>query len=132
MHAVNAFRSSFYQVPEHTIIHSHMCYSEFPEIIEQIKQMNVDVLSIEDSKAKGKTANSLKEGGFPASIGLGVYDVHSPRIPSVEEMVKIPLSLNLDPRKIWINPDCGLKTRGEEAYEQLKKMMEAVKELRKK
>ena len=129
-HAVNAFRSTFYQVPKWAIIHSHMCYSEFPEIIEHIKQMNVDVLSIEDSKAKGKTANSLKDGGFPASIGLGVYDVHSPRIPSVEEMVKIPLSLNLDPRRIWINPDCGLKTRGEEAYLQLQKMMEAVKELR--
>ncbi len=131
-HAINAFRSVFYEAPKHAIIHSHMCFSEFPQIIEAIKQMNVDVLSIEDSKAKGKTANSLKEGGFPASIGLGVYDVHSPRIASVEEMVQIPLSLNLDPKKIWVNPDCGLKTRGEEAYEQLRKMMEAVKILREK
>ncbi|PIN81859.1 5-methyltetrahydropteroyltriglutamate--homocysteine S-methyltransferase [Candidatus Woesearchaeota archaeon CG10_big_fil_rev_8_21_14_0_10_30_7] len=129
-HAINAFRSVFYQVPEDIIIHSHMCFSEFPDILEHIKQMNVDVLSIEDSKAKGKAAKSLT--GFPGSIGLGVYDVHSPRIPSVEEIVKIPLSLDLDPKRIWINPDCGLKTRGEEAYEQLKIMMDAVKLLREK
>ncbi|MBI5066179.1 5-methyltetrahydropteroyltriglutamate--homocysteine S-methyltransferase [Candidatus Woesearchaeota archaeon] len=131
-HSINAFRNVFCEAPDYAIIHSHMCFSEFPQIIEAIKKMNVDVLSIEDSKAKGKTANSLKEGGFPASIGLGVYDVHSPRIASVEEMVKIPLSLNLDPKKIWVNPDCGLKTRGEEAYKQLEKMMEAVKILREK
>ncbi len=131
-HAINSFRSSFYNVPDRIIIHSHMCFSEFPEIMNAIKQMNVDVLSIEDSKAKGKTANSLKDGGFPGSIGLGVYDVHSPRIPEVEEMTKIPLTLNIDSRRIWLNPDCGLKTRGAEAYEQLKKMMEAAKILREK
>ena len=129
-HAVNAFRMVYSQVPDEIIIHSHMCFSEFPEIMNAIREMGVDVLSIEDSKAKGKTANSLKEGGFPGSIGLGVYDVHSPRIPTVEEMIIIPDSLGLDPKKIWINPDCGLKTRSDEANLQLKKMMEAAYRLR--
>ncbi len=129
-HAVNAFRLVYANVPDDVVVHSHMCFSEFTDIMEAIKEMGVDVLSIEDSKAKGKTADFLKEGGFPGSIGLGVFDVHSPRIPQVEEMITIPDSLNIDPKKIWINPDCGLKTRGDEAYTQLKKMMEAALRLR--
>ena len=107
-----------------------MCFSEFSDILEAIKDMDTDVLSIEDSKAKGKVAASIRDSGFPASIGLGVFDVHSPRLPSVEEMLEIPSSLDMDPRRIWINPDCGLKTRGEEAWTQLERMMEAVRILR--
>ena len=129
-HAVNAFRMVFADVPDNVIIHSHMCFSEFPDIMDAISDMNTDVLSIEDSKAKGKTSQALKSGGFPGSIGLGVYDVHSPRIPNVEEMTDIPSGLDMDTRKIWINPDCGLKTRGDEAYEQLERMMEAARRLR--
>ena len=129
-HAVNAFRLTFSSVPDETIIHSHMCFSEFGDILEAIKDMGADVLSIEDSKAKGKVAASIRASGFPASLGLGVFDVHSPRLPSVEEMLAIPSSLDMDPRRIWINPDCGLKTRGEEAWTQLERMMEAVRILR--
>lgn len=128
-HAVNAFRLVFANVPNNVVIHSHMCFSEFSEIMHAINDMGVDVLSIEDSKAKGKTAHALQQSGFSGSIGLGVYDVHSPRIPLLEEMLAIPSSLPLDPRKIWINPDCGLKTRGQEAYEQLEMMIKAAKKL---
>lgn len=131
-HAVNAFRSVFAQVPDDVVIHSHMCFSDFNLIMDAINHLGVDVLSIEDSNGQGKIAAVLKKGGFPASIGLGVYDVHSPRIPTVEEMVKIPLSLSMDARRIWINPDCGLKTRGPEAYQQLEVMMQAAKFLREK
>lgn len=130
-HAVNAFRLVYAAVPDEIVVHSHMCFSDFPDIMSAIREMGVDVLSIEDSKAKGKTATSIREGGFPGSIGLGVFDVHSPRIPPVEEMTAIPASLNMDPRRIWINPDCGLKTRTEkEAYTQLRRMVEAVRVLR--
>ena len=134
-HAINAFRQVYAEVNEDVIIHSHMCFSEFPEIINSINKMGVDVLSIEDSKAQGKTAISLIKEGFPGTIGLGVYDVHSPRISSIKEMIKIPeflLENGIDPLKIWINPDCGLKTRGEEAYEQLENLVEAAKKLREK
>jgi len=130
-HAVNAFRLVYAGVPDEIVVHSHMCFSDFPDIMSAIREMGVDVLSIEDSKAKGKTAATIREGGFPGSIGLGVFDVHSPRIPSVEEMILIPSSLDMDPRRIWVNPDCGLKTRTKkEAYSQLRRMVEAVKALR--
>ena len=130
-HAVNAFRHTFASVPDEVVIHSHMCFSEFTDILDAIREMGTDVLSIEDSKAKGKVAASIRASGFPASIGLGVFDVHSPRLPTVEEMLAIPRSLDLDPHRVWINPDCGLKTRGEEAWTQLGRMMEAVRILRK-
>lgn len=129
--AINAFRLVYAAVPDEIVIHSHMCFSDFPNIMEAIREMGVDVLSIEDSKSKGKTAVYIRKEGFPGSIGLGVFDVHSPRIPNLEEMVDIPSSLNMDPRRIWINPDCGLKTRRTgEVYAQLERMMQAVKVLR--
>ncbi|MDO8552572.1 MAG: hypothetical protein Q7S01_03520 [bacterium] len=130
-HAVNAFRLVYSAMPDEVVIHTHMCFSEFNDILGAIKEMGADVLLIEDSKAKGKVAASIRDSGFPASIGLGVYDVHSPRLPTVEEMLVIPRSLDMDPHKVWINPDCGLKTRGDEAWAQLELMMEAVKILRK-
>ena len=130
-HAVNSFRLVYASVPDEVVIHTHMCFSEFNDILNAIKDMGADVLLIEDSKSKGKVAASIRDSGFPASIGLGVYDVHSPRLPTVEEMLVIPESLDMDPRRIWINPDCGLKTRGEEAFAQLERMMEAVRILRK-
>lgn len=130
-HAINAFRRTYKDVPEDVVIHSHMCFSNFVEIMQAIKNMGVDVLSIEDSKAKGKTAAAIREGGFPGSIGLGVFDVHSPRIPEVYEMLQIPTSLDMDPKRIWINPDCGLKTRRpNEAYSQLKNMVDTAQRLR--
>ena len=130
-HSVNAFRLVYAAMPDEVVIHTHMCFSEFNDILNAIKDMGADVLLIEDSKSKGKVAASIRDSGFPASIGLGVYDVHSPRLPTVEEMLAIPRSLDMDPHRVWINPDCGLKTRGEEAWAQLERMMEAVKILRK-
>lgn len=127
-HAVNAFRLTYANVPDEIIVHSHMCFSQFPNIIDAIKDMGVDVLSIEESKSGGRTATYLVEHGFPGSIGLGVFDVHSPRIPSIEEMVNVPKYLvnsGIDPHKIWFNPDCGGKTRGTEFILQLKNMLEA-------
>ncbi len=134
-HAVNAFRAAYAHIPDNIIIHSHMCFSDFAEIMPAINTMGVDVLSIEDSKAQGKTASSLAQANFPGSIGLGVYDVHSPRLASLEEIVAIPqllIKAGFDPRRIWINPDCGLKTRGEEYYLQLERMMQARSTLLKK
>ena len=130
-HSVNAFRLVYAAMPDEVVIHTHMCFSEFNDILDAIKDMGADVLLIEDSKSKGKVAASIRGSGFPASIGLGVYDVHSPRLPTVKEMLAIPASLDMDPHRVWINPDCGLKTRGEEAWAQLELMMEAVKILRK-
>ena len=129
-HAVNSFRLVYASVSDEVVIHTHMCFSEFNDILQAIKDMGADVLLIEDSKSKGKVAASIRDSGFPASIGLGVYDVHSPRLPTVEEMLAIPESLDMDPHRVWINPDCGLKTRGEEAWAQLELMMEAVRILR--
>lgn len=129
-HATNSFRLSYSQVPDNIVIYSHICFSEFSDILDAIQSLGVDVLSIEDSRSKGKVARSIRSGGFRGSIGLGVFDVHSPRIPEVEEILEIPRSLNLDRRHVWINPDCGLKTRGKEAYQQLAQMMKAVKILR--
>jgi 5-methyltetrahydropteroyltriglutamate--homocysteine methyltransferase len=132
-HAVNAFRLTYAAVPDETVVHSHMCFSAFDEIMGAINNMGVDVLSIEDSKAGGKVAAALHEGGFEGSIGLGVYDVHSPRIPTVDEMTPIPqelLNKGFNPRRVWINPDCGAKTRGFEVYDQLENMVSAAHQLR--
>ena len=132
-HAVNAFKQVYSNAPDVAVIHSHICFSEFSDIMYAIAKMGVDVLSIEDSKAGGKAAASLREAGIPFSIGLGVYDVHSRRIPSVGEITKIPNSVlesGMLPAQIWINPDCGLKTRGPEAWQQLQNMVTAAAYLR--
>lgn len=129
-HATNSFRLTYSEVPDNIVIYSHICFSEFSDILDAIQDLGVDVLSIEDSRSKGKVARNIRDSGFRGSIGLGVFDVHSPRIPQVEEILEIPRSLNLDRRHVWINPDCGLKTRGQEAYQQLSQMMKAVKILR--
>lgn len=128
-HAVNAFKHVYSNAPDSAVIHSHICFSEFSDIVHTLTKMGVDVLSIEDSKAGGKAAVSLREAGIPFSIGLGVYDVHSRRIPSISEITKIPnsaLESGMLPNQIWINPDCGLKTRGQEAWQQLENMVAAA------
>lgn len=131
-HAVNSFRQVFADMPDDAVAHTHMCFSEFGDIWSSIRDMGADVYLVEDSKAQSKLVDIIGEQGFSASIGLGVFDVHSPRIPSVEEMAQVPIrySENLDANRIWVNPDCGLKTRGEEAWEQLENMVEAVQKLR--
>jgi 5-methyltetrahydropteroyltriglutamate--homocysteine methyltransferase len=135
--AVLAFRISTASVKDSTQIHTHMCYCEFHDIIDSISDLDADVISIETSRSHGELIHSFEDHTYDKGIGLGVYDIHSPRVPSVEEMVSmIERALKvLDPALFWINPDWGLKTRGlEETVHSLNHMVQAtqkVRELRK-
>jgi len=131
--AVRAFRLASIGVKPETQIHTHMCFSEFGDIIRHIDAMDADVISIEDSKKGGELAKSLHAGAYGGAIGLGVFDVHSPRVPEVEEMERIPRTVQekVGKERLWINPDCGLKTRGKsETLAQLKNMVAAARQLR--
>ncbi|WP_017813130.1 5-methyltetrahydropteroyltriglutamate--homocysteine S-methyltransferase [Paenibacillus shenyangensis] len=131
--AVGSFRLSTAAVKETTQIHTHMCYSEFHDIIDAIKAMDADVISIETSRSHGELISSFEVHGYDKGIGLGVYDIHSPRVPGKEEMVQlIERALRvLDPKLFWINPDCGLKTRAHpETVAALKLMVEAAQDIR--
>ena len=111
--AVSAFHIATSSVKDETQIHTHMCYSKFDEIIDAIRQLDADVISIETSRSHGDIIESFETTVYPLGIGLGVYDIHSPRVPSVEE-IKVTLKKILekvDANKLWVNPDCGLKTR---------------------
>ncbi|MCY9661883.1 5-methyltetrahydropteroyltriglutamate--homocysteine S-methyltransferase [Paenibacillus anseongense] len=128
--AVKAFRITTCTVQETTQIHTHMCYCEFHDMIDSIEAMDADVISIETSRSHGELIHSFELNTYKLGIGLGVYDIHSPRVPSVEEMTgMIDRALRvLDARLFWINPDCGLKTRGlEETVASLRNMVEATK-----
>jgi 5-methyltetrahydropteroyltriglutamate--homocysteine methyltransferase len=132
--AIKAFRITCFDVKDDTQIHTHMCYSEFKDIIKEIIDMDADVITIESAKSDLSMLDVLMKNNYPNQIGPGVYDIHSSRIPSVEEFentIKKMLDL-FDVKKIWINPDCGLKTRGEkEVFESLRNMVQAVKNIRK-
>ena len=128
--AVRDFKISVSSAKQETQIHTHMCYSEFNDIIKTIEAMDADVISIETARSGNELLKIFKEVGYKQEVGPGIYDIHSPRIPSVEEMVKqIELLLEVLPKEqLWINPDCGLKTRKyEEVIPSLKNMVEAVK-----
>ena len=132
-HAVYAFKLATAFVENDTQIHTHMCYADFEDIIDSINALDVDVISIEMSRSHGELLTSFEENAYEKGIGLGVYDIHSPRIPALEEITRnIDRALQvLDPQLFWINPDCGLKTRGEyETIEALKVMVEAAKQTR--
>ncbi|WKC41008.1 5-methyltetrahydropteroyltriglutamate--homocysteine S-methyltransferase [Shewanella algae] len=131
--AVAAFKLSAAGVRDETQIHTHMCYSEFNDTIAAIAAMDADVITIETSRSRMELLNAFEDFDYPNEIGPGVYDIHSPNIPTVEAMVsliekaaqKIPL------RQLWVNPDCGLKTRNwEEVEPALKNMVDATRELR--
>lgn len=112
-----------------------MCYSEFDEIIDAIDQLDADVISIEAARSHGEIISTFEDHQYEKGIGLGVYDIHSPRIPSVEEIkTSIERALRvIDPKLFWINPDCGLKTRKpEETIPALKNLVQATKEVREK
>jgi 5-methyltetrahydropteroyltriglutamate--homocysteine methyltransferase len=111
--AVKAFRISASGVHDHTQIHTHMCYSEFNDIIEHIAAMDADVITIETSRSQMELLEAFAGFKYPNEIGPGVYDIHSPRVPAVEEMVAMlqKAAVLLPARNIWVNPDCGLKTR---------------------
>jgi len=133
--AVRDFKISVSTAKKETQIHTHMCYSEFNDIIKTIEAMDADVISIETARSGNELLKIFKEVGYKQEVGPGVYDIHSPRIPSVEEMVKqIELLLEVLPKEqLWINPDCGLKTRKwEEVKPSLINMVAAVKIVRKK
>lgn len=131
--AVKSFRTATNHVKPTTQIHTHMCYSEFNDMIDSISAMDADVISIETSRSHGELIASFEEQDYDKGIGLGVYDIHSPRIPAVEEMTaNIERALRvLDPEQFWINPDCGLKTRGwPETEAALKNMVTAAAMIR--
>ncbi|MAF98686.1 MAG: 5-methyltetrahydropteroyltriglutamate--homocysteine S-methyltransferase [Micavibrio sp.] len=133
--AVENFRISSCCVEDETQIHTHMCYSEFNDVIDSIGAMDADVISIECSRSQMELLDAFIEYKYPNEIGPGVYDIHSPRVPSTGEMVDLldKAKKNLDERQIWVNPDCGLKTRAwPETKAALKNMVEAAKEMRSK
>ena len=113
--AIPAFRLVHSGVKPQTQIHTHMCYSEFTDIIPAIDAMDADVITFEASRSDLQILDSLRENNFKTEVGPGVYDIHSPRVPSVEEIVEAlgKMRSKIDDKKLWINPDCGLKTRGE-------------------
>ncbi|KAL2887026.1 putative 5-methyltetrahydropteroyltriglutamate--homocysteine methyltransferase [Ceratocystis lukuohia] len=131
--AVNAFRLSTTGVEDSTQIHSHFCYSEFQDFFHAIAALDADVLSIENSKSDAKLLKVFVEEAYPRHIGPGVYDIHSPRVPSTQEIKdRIAEMLQfLKPEQLWIDPDCGLKTRQwKETKEALANMVEAAKAFR--
>lgn len=131
--AVAAFRLSTSGVKPETQIHTHMCYSEFGEMVGVIGDLDADVTSVESARSQMEIVEDLEKHGYHQGIGPGVYDIHSPRIPSVEEMVNaLRLALGAVPaERLWVNPDCGLKTRrAEECYPSLENMVAAARTLR--
>jgi 5-methyltetrahydropteroyltriglutamate--homocysteine methyltransferase len=132
--AVRDFKIAVSSAKIQTQIHTHMCYSQFNDIIKTIEEMDADVISIETARSGNELLKIFKEVGYKQEIGPGVYDIHSPRVPSVEEIIKqIKLLLEVLPKEqLWINPDCGLKTRKyEEVKPSLINMVKAVKTIRK-
>ncbi len=131
--AIPAFRLVHSGVKAQTQIHTHMCYSEFSDIIRDIDDMDADVITFEASRSDLTIINVLNQCGFKTEVGPGVYDIHSPRIPSAEE-IKIALFKMLEktpPEKLWVNPDCGLKTRGNaETVPSLENLVDAAQEVR--
>jgi len=131
--AVKAFRISVSGVSDETQIHTHMCYSEFNDIIQNIADMDADVITIECSRSQMELLDAFADFNYPNDIGPGVYDIHSPRVPSRKEMVSLMnKASNVVPvAQLWVNPDCGLKTRGwDETKKALIEMVSAARELR--
>ncbi|WKN30169.1 5-methyltetrahydropteroyltriglutamate--homocysteine S-methyltransferase [Porifericola rhodea] len=131
--AVTAFRVSAAGVEDDTQIHTHMCYSEFNDIIEHIAAMDADVISIETSRSQMELLDAFADFDYPNEIGPGVYDIHSPRVPTTEEMTALLKKAAdvLPASQLWVNPDCGLKTRAwEETKQALIKMVEAAGRMR--
>lgn len=131
--AIPAFRLVHSGVKPETQIHTHMCYSEFNDIIPAIDDMDADVISFEASRSNLEILDELKEKNFKTEVGPGVYDIHSPRIPTVEEIEQAlhRILTKVQKEKVWVNPDCGLKTRGEkETKASLKNLTQAAQNIR--
>jgi 5-methyltetrahydropteroyltriglutamate--homocysteine methyltransferase len=131
--AVNAFRISASGVQDSTQIHTHMCYSEFNDIIKSIADMDADVITIETSRSQMELLDVFADFKYPNEIGPGVYDIHSPRVPNRDEMIYLLKRAQavIPDAQLWVNPDCGLKTRGwDETKKALIEMVEAAKTIR--
>lgn len=133
--AVESFKIGTTGVADTTQIHTHMCYSEFNDIIDSIGALDADVISIETSRSQMKLLDAFVAYKYPNEIGPGVWDIHSPRVPSMDEMATLLQKATqvLDPSQIWVNPDCGLKTRGwAEVKPAMQNMIDAAKAMRSK
>ena len=133
--AIKTFRLTHSRTKAETQIHTHMCYSEFTDIIKAIDDMDADVITFEASRSDLLLLDSLKENNFKTEVGPGVYDIHSPRVPSVDEILTVlnKMAETINPEKLWVNPDCGLKTRGVvETKASLINMVKAAKQFREK
>ncbi|MEO7127886.1 MAG: 5-methyltetrahydropteroyltriglutamate--homocysteine S-methyltransferase, partial [Rhodoferax sp.] len=131
--ATHAFRITASGVGDATQIHTHMCYSEFNDILPEIAAMDADVITIETSRSGMELLRGFGDFRYPNEIGPGVYDIHSPRVPAVDEMVQLlqKAASVIPPRNLWVNPDCGLKTRGwPETEAALRNMVEAARRVR--
>jgi 5-methyltetrahydropteroyltriglutamate--homocysteine methyltransferase len=131
--AVRAFKLSASVANDDTQIHTHMCYAEFNDILPAIAAMDADVITIETSRSAMELLDAFGEFSYPNEIGPGVYDIHSPRVPTLEAMEKLMLrAIKVIPvERLWINPDCGLKTRGwDETKLALQNMVSVAKGLR--
>jgi 5-methyltetrahydropteroyltriglutamate--homocysteine methyltransferase len=131
--ATEAFRLATSGVADSTQIHTHMCYSEFGEIVDAIGELDADVTSVEAARSRMELVADLSRAGYHRGIGPGVYDIHSPRVPSVEEMAEAlrRAVAAVPPDRLWVNPDCGLKTRGyAEVEPALRNLVEAARLVR--
>ena len=131
--SVEAFRLAASGVKDHTQIHTHMCYCEFNDIISSIAALDADVISIEASRSKMELLRAFLTFHYPNEIGPGVWDIHSPRMPSADEMLQlIRAAMKVIPsERLWVNPDCGLKTRRwEEVIPALKNLVAAARSAR--
>jgi 5-methyltetrahydropteroyltriglutamate--homocysteine methyltransferase len=131
--AARAFRISASGVRDDTQVHTHMCYSEFNDILPAIAAMDADVITIETSRSRMELLRGFGEFAYPNEIGPGVYDIHSPRVPDAQEMLALLRKARevIPDERLWVNPDCGLKTRGwAETRAALRQMVEAARVLR--
>ncbi|OZB73292.1 MAG: 5-methyltetrahydropteroyltriglutamate--homocysteine S-methyltransferase, partial [Halothiobacillus sp. 14-55-98] len=132
--AVRAFKHAVVDAPNDVQIHTHMCYSEFNDIIEAIAALDADVITIETTRSNMKLLDAFSDFHYPNAIGPGIYDIHAPQIPTMEEIEpRVRLALEKIPaERLWINPDCGLKTRGwKEVIPSLEAMVAVARKLRK-
>ena len=131
--SVGSFRLATSGVRDETQIHTHLCYSEFGVVIDAIRNLDADVTSIEAARSRMEVVHDIQRSGFEHGIGPGVYDIHSPRVPSVAEVTELlETALSAIPgRQLWVNPDCGLKTRGyDETVASLRNIIAATRDVR--
>jgi len=131
--SVGAFRLATSGVRDQTQVHTHLCYSEFGQIIGAIDGLDADVTSVEAARSRMEILADLAAQGYPRGIGPGVYDIHSPRVPTQAEMASLLTEAVrcVDPALLWVNPDCGLKTRRyEEVEPALRHLVEATQQVR--